>query len=115
MWLEGVGRWGKNNNNNNNNLQLQIPRLLPDFVLQQKDDSVQFFICVMLEIMWEPRFLLKIKIKIKIWHAPDCHHKVFVMVKPGRLLPPTLSVQDVPGRAGGGAPLQQSLNFWLHL
>lgn len=35
---------------------------------------------------------------------PDFQHKlaVFVMVKPGRLRPPALSVHDVPGRAGGG-------------
>lgn len=39
----------------------------------------------------------------------------FVMVESGRLLPPTLSVRDVPGRASGGAPLEQSLDFWLHL
>lgn len=47
----------------------------------------------------------------------DYHHKlaVFVLVEPCGGLPPTLAVHDVPGRASGGAPLEQSLNFWLHL
>lgn len=43
------------------------------------------------------------------------HPKLFVPVESCRLLPPTVSLRDVPGRASGGAPLEQSLNFWLHL
>lgn len=55
-------------------------------------------------------YFLKNVIKIRCWSMnrprrdPDFHHKlaVFVMVQSCRLLPPTLSVQDVPGRADCG-------------
>lgn len=43
------------------------------------------------------------------------HPELFVLVESCRLLPPTGPVRDVPGRASAGAPLEQSLNFWLHL
>lgn len=107
------GRWGNNN---------AISWLLQHKVWEKKHNCAQFSICVVLQDENHAETKIVIVKKSGASLSRGCGVTPTsttswrsLMVKSCRLLPPTLSAHDVPGRAGGGAPLHQSLNFWLHL